>query len=158
MFADEPVDRSSVRRFAQAIMDDDPLYWDDEYARNTRYGGVVAPPLFPLHVMRRHAGADDPLDRLEHDPSYDGSTEPALRYGLPDLPIPLPRLLNGGNDIRVYSLARIGEFLASRSRYVEIFEKTGKTGALLFVVIETTYSERESGRVLLKNRQTQIWR
>ena len=43
----EPVERGALRRFVQAIMDDDRIYWDEEYAKNTRYGGVVAPPLFP---------------------------------------------------------------------------------------------------------------
>src|SRR5215510_7850660 len=58
----EPVERSEVRRFAQAVMDDDPIFWDDTYARNTRYGAVVAPPLFPLFAHRRSPQAPDPLD------------------------------------------------------------------------------------------------
>ena len=43
----EVIERGALRRFVQAIMDSDPIYWDEEYARNTRYGGVVTPPLFP---------------------------------------------------------------------------------------------------------------
>ena len=32
------VESSEVRRFIQAIMDDDPIYWDAEYAKKTKYG------------------------------------------------------------------------------------------------------------------------
>ena len=49
----EPVERSEVRRFAQAVMDDDPIFWNDTHAQTTRYGAVVAPPLFPLFAYRR---------------------------------------------------------------------------------------------------------
>jgi len=36
----------AVRRFALCIGDDNPLYTDPDYARGTRWGGVIAPPAF----------------------------------------------------------------------------------------------------------------
>jgi acyl dehydratase len=36
----------AVRRFVLCIGDDNPLFTDPEYARKTRWGGVIAPPAF----------------------------------------------------------------------------------------------------------------
>jgi len=58
----EAVERGAIRRFHQAVMDDDPIFWKDAEAAATRYGGVMAPPLFPLHAFRRPSGAPDPLN------------------------------------------------------------------------------------------------
>src|SRR3989338_2643949 len=33
-----------IRRFADAVGDRNPLYYDEEYARNSRYGSIIAPP------------------------------------------------------------------------------------------------------------------
>jgi acyl dehydratase len=47
---DEPWNLSctddAVRRFALCIGDDNPLFTRPDYARNTRWGGVIAPPAF----------------------------------------------------------------------------------------------------------------
>jgi acyl dehydratase len=56
----ELVERSEVRRFAQAVMDDDPIFWNDTHVKNTRYGAVVAPPLFTLFAHRHSPGSPDP--------------------------------------------------------------------------------------------------
>jgi len=33
-----------IRRFARATGETDPVYFDEAYARGTRYGGIIAPP------------------------------------------------------------------------------------------------------------------
>ena len=40
----------SILRFVNAIGDPNPLWRDEEYARKTRYGGLVAPPSFLYNV------------------------------------------------------------------------------------------------------------
>ena len=32
------IEKEGLRRFTQAIMDPDPRYWDEEFAKTTRYG------------------------------------------------------------------------------------------------------------------------
>jgi acyl dehydratase len=41
------VERGAVRRFAEAIADPSPLYVDEDAARGSRYGRLLAPPTFP---------------------------------------------------------------------------------------------------------------
>ena len=45
----------------------------------------------------------------------------------------------------------------ARARFADVQLKQGKSGALLFVVVETEFSN-EAGERLLVNRQTLIWR
>ncbi len=42
------VERGAVRKFAQAIGDDNPLYYDEDAAQQSRYGRLIAPPTFPI--------------------------------------------------------------------------------------------------------------
>jgi acyl dehydratase len=38
----------SMRNFARAYGDDNPLFNDEDYGRSSRWGSIVAPPLFPI--------------------------------------------------------------------------------------------------------------
>ena len=153
----EPVERSEVRRFAQAIMDDDPIFWSDAHAKHTRYGAVVAPPLFPLFAHRRTPGTSDPLADAATDPDFDGFAG-LMTTGLPELHLPqLPRLLNGGNEVELYQLPTLGDRLTARSKYADIYEKTGRSGTMVFIVIETRYTNQD-GALLMISRVTLIRR
>ena len=153
----EPVERSEVRRFAQAVMDDDPIFWNDSYAKNTRYGSVVAPPLFPLFAHRRSPESPDPLDTASTDPDFDGFVG-LLTSGLPPVPLPmLPRLLNGGNEVELYQLPSLGDHITARAKYADINEKTGRSGTMVFIVVETRYTNQHDD-LLLISRLTLIRR
>src|ERR1044072_5172491 len=97
--APEPVERGAIRRFVQAIMDPDPLYSDESYAIS-RFGFVVAPPLFPLHACdpscRQPLGSADPLEPALTDPDFDGA---GVSIGVWNVDVGLARQLNGGNDV-----------------------------------------------------------
>jgi acyl dehydratase len=43
------VSLTAIRRFARAIGDGNPLYVDEEYARETQWRGIIAPPDLLLH-------------------------------------------------------------------------------------------------------------
>lgn len=42
----EVATKDAIRHFANGIGDPNPLWRDENYARNSRYGGIIAPPLF----------------------------------------------------------------------------------------------------------------
>ena len=44
------VTRDNIRHYCYGIGDDNPLWLDEEYARKTRWGGVIAPPSFLYSV------------------------------------------------------------------------------------------------------------
>ena len=155
----DPVERGQIRRHSQATMDHDPIYWDDAYAQSTKFGGVRAPPLFPVHVLRVPASDPDPFEGRGSDPDFDGGTPGVMGLvkGLPPVPIPLKRVLNGGSQIEVYQLAKPGEYVRVESKYVDIYQRDGRSGALIFILVETLYTN-EAGELLLKATQTRIYR
>ena len=150
----DPVEQGAVRRFAQAVMDDDPAYAGGGNA--ARYDGPVAPPLFPAAMFRRPFGAPDLLQARATDPDFDGLAG-GPRDGLPDLPLPGYAILNGGNEVELFRFARHGEQVLQRSRYADIQERESKSGPMLLVIIETEYVTA-TGEPLLKARKTIIRR
>ena len=44
------VDVEYLRRFTQAVMDPDPRYWDEEFAKTTHYGGNIGPPILSIYM------------------------------------------------------------------------------------------------------------
>ena len=153
----DPIDRSEIRRFIQAIMDQDPIHWDDEHVKNTRYGSIVAPPLFVTHWFRTPPGIPDPLsENFKKDPQFDGLLREKNGPELPD--IPLKRALNGGNEIEFFRYPEVGERISAKGKIVDIFEKEGRSGRLVFIVTETTFKGYENNKIILIARQTLIKR
>ena len=147
-----------MRRFVQAIMDDDPIYWDAEAAKARDLDGPVAPPLYPGFAFRREPGTPDPLDRAKGNPNFDGiGGGGGRRGGLPPVELPLVRTLNGGVEAEFFALARHGDRVTSQTRYADIYERQGRTGHMVFIVTETTYTNQD-GQVLAKIRNTSIRR
>jgi acyl dehydratase len=155
----EAVESGAVRRFSQATMDDDPAYWDQNHAQQTKYGGVIAPPLYPGFVNRRPAGSPDPLDRFKEDPEWDGTTggEKPASGGLPPVNLPLRRLLNGGVTAEFFAYAQHGDRITGQQKYIDITERTGRTGLMVIIVTETTYTNQD-GVLLCKVRNTSLRR
>lgn len=133
------VTRKDIRRYADAIGDPNPLYRDEAHARGTAHGGIIAPPLF-CHAL---AFDDVPVDRLRAD-------------GLPselDLPLPTSRAVGGGSTFDVGVPVRPGDVITARKVVEDIYAKAGGSGDLVFVVLETTFSNQD-GDVVARERGT----
>lgn len=152
-----PVSADGVRRFTQAVMDPDPLYWEEAAAAASRYGRPVAPPLYPTHMFVRRAGTPDPLDALADDPDWDGAPREGFARGLPPLDLPFDRLVNGGTEAEFFKLAEHGDMITSRSRYADITERTGRSGTMVLVKVATEYTNQD-GQLLALVTKTAILR
>lgn len=133
------VTKKDIRRYAQAIGDTNPLYYDEQYARTTRYGGIVAPPLF-CHTL---AFEDVPAEQLRPD-------------GLPtelNVPLPTDRAIGGGSVFETGDPVRPGDVITVTKVIEDIYKKVGKSGELFFVVLDTTYTNQD-GRVVARERGT----
>lgn len=137
------VTKRDIKRFAQAIGDDNPLYYDEQYAKTTRYEGIIAPPLF-CHSC---AFDDVPIEQLRED-------------GLPDelnLPLPTTRAVGGGSVFEVGEVIRPGDTLTITKKVKDIYTKTGKSGTLYFTVLETTVTNQK-GEVVARETASFIQR
>jgi hypothetical protein len=151
----DAVEPGAVRRYVQAYMDDAPIFYSRDAAK--RYGGPVAPPLFPMNMFRRPFGTPDPFAEHAGNPHFDGIVG-STAQGLPALPLPKGiGLLNAGTEVEVYRYAQHGETVTAKSRYASITEKESSKGPMLLVVIETEY-RTGAGELLLRVKKTQIRR
>ena len=154
-----PLERDTLRRFVQAIMDTDPLYVDAVYAADTKFGDMVAPPLYPVHAFRPPLGGPDPLDVLRSDPDADGSGgNDGMYFGLTPIESPFKRLLNGGNEIEFFRCLAVGETLRrQRALCRRAASRRARAARCCWSWSKPTFST-EAGERLLVNRQTLIWR
>ena len=119
------VTEKDIRHFAQAIGDSNPLYHDSEYGKRTKYGSMVAPPLF-CHAFAFEDVAPEALPP-------DGSPVEA------DIPIPAKRMVGGGSVFESYIRFRPGDQVRVRTLLKDLYTKTGRSGVLYFIVIETCF-------------------
>jgi acyl dehydratase len=137
-----PLTEERLRRFMQGVMEDDPIHWDHEAAAASRYGEIVATPLWPGHAFVRAAGTPDPLDRLAEDPEWDGAGG-SSQGGLPPLDLPLVRILNGGTEAEFFQLAKVGDVISSQAEYADITQREGRSGTLVIVRVRTVYTNQD---------------
>jgi hypothetical protein len=149
--APHPVESSEVRRYAQAIMDDDPRYMAGNGDKP-----AIAPLLFPTHMFRAPFGSPDVLTERAGDPDFDGGIALSSR-GLPELPTRNLVRLNGGVKVSFFDYARHGERVCMKSKYSSITEREGSKGAMILVVIDTDYYTSDM-RPLLRVQNTGIYR
>ena len=128
------VERGAIRRFAEAVGDPNPLYHDEERARQAGYGGVIAPPGF----------FGWPVDGM-----------PAIEDVLEAFHCPFRRVLNGGTDCEFYRPVQAGDVLTATRRLVDISEREGSLGRMLVLVIETRYVNQD-GELVAVNRDSTI--
>ena len=129
------IEREGLRIFTNAIMDPDPRYWDDEFAKTTKFGGIITPPIYCSYIGRKTlAGVEDPITRaFRENPESDGiggvREGGADRKGaLPPIPTPLKRILNAGNEIELYKYPTLGDHIFSQARYSDIKGRVTKDG------------------------------
>jgi hydroxyacyl-ACP dehydratase HTD2-like protein with hotdog domain len=128
-----------VKRFAVATDDLNPLYLDEAQAQRSRYGGLIAPPLFYMAPLTNPV--PETALRLDGLP-YEG------KFPIP--PTPLPRLMDGGTEIEFFLPIRVGDTLTGRCKITDIYQKEGRTGPLIFVVRETTFTNQKGELVLIE--------
>lgn len=127
------VEKGWIRRCAEAIEDPNPLYYDEEYAKKTRFGGIIAPPGF-IAGLRQDGGGD-----------WFRETKCSLNTGA----------LNGGNDVEFIKHIYAGDVISVTEKILDITERQTKRGLMLFCIFEKTYTNQK-GEVVAKMRNTGI--
>lgn len=130
------VERGRIKDFARALGDLNPFYLDDAVGRASAWGDVIAPPTFA--VSFRDEAADSG----------------AL---LRDLGVDISRLLHGEQEFELHGQLRPGETYLCRTKVVDVYEKTGRSGPMAFVVREMAVTDRHD-EVVVTMRQTTVVR
>jgi len=125
------VEKGAIRKFAEAIGDEDAIYYDENAAKAAGFKTIVAPPTFLCTFRARE---------------------------LPDLKIAFGRVrLNGGNEYEYIQPLYAGDTITLIAKYADVAERTGRTGKMVFVFTDLTFTNQH-GEVVAKGRNTGIMR
>jgi N-terminal half of MaoC dehydratase len=158
------IEREGLRIFTNAIMDPDPRYWDDDFAKTTKFGGIITPPIYCTYLGRRtRPGAEDPITRaFQENPNSDGiggvRDADEGPGSLPKVPTHLKRILNAGNEIEVRQYPKLGDRVFSQAKYADIKERVGKDGSRMLIVTTENIYTNQNGEVLCILRASTIRR
>ena len=123
------VEKGAIIKFAEAIGDTNPIYNEEAAARQSRYGGMIAPPTF---LRSMSAG---PL-KVDVRSSYSAN-------------------LDGGSEWEYFEPIRPGDRITVTTKVADIYERAGRLGNMLFMVRETNYVN-QFGNTVATQRTTGI--
>lgn len=126
------VEKNAIRRFADALGDPNPLYWDEEVAKQAGYRSLLAPPTFPA--------------------TFGGSEDVVALLGLGNRSV-----LVGEQSYEYHEPICAGDRVMVTSRVVDIYEKVGTGGTMDFAVIEDEGRD-EKNNLIYRGRRTMVVR
>ncbi|MBE9482075.1 MAG: MaoC family dehydratase N-terminal domain-containing protein [Chloroflexi bacterium] len=113
------IEKGMIRRFVQAIDDPNPLWQNEEYARKSRYGGIVAPPTFILTI------------------GFEEIQQQILAS------IPSGTILHGDTTLECYQPIKPGDVITATTKITNIRQRQGEKGKTAFISFEITYMNQK---------------
>ena len=132
----DPVSLRQIREYLAGTDDWNPLYYDEEYAKRTPYGGIIAPRMFYRVPLRKVL----PESALQEDGQYPDRSVPGV-FG---------RSMAGGQEVEVFEPVRPGDVLTLTTTVLDIYEKQGRSGRLIFQVNRESYSNQRGEQVAVE--------
>lgn len=144
-----PISTSDIRKWAIATywpQKPPSIYWDEEYAKTTRHGGIIAPSDFNPFAW--------PVERVR--PARTGPPDPAANL-TPSGGKPRRSTtgMNGGQTDTYGAPMRPGDVITSRSRLKDWNEREGRLGLTLFTFTETEW-RNQNGELVRTRISTSI--
>ncbi len=137
------VTRRDWQRWAAAVGDHNPLWFDPDYARANGYRDVICPPLYLQYAIL----GVSPLPSLRPDGSS-GAVSGSLAFPR------APRRMAGGESFRFHLPAYHRDEVEMVRTIASIVEKDGRSGRFVLVTWHTVY--RNQNRELLAESTTSM--
>jgi acyl dehydratase len=126
------VGKEKIREYAQAVGEDDPVYYDREEARAAGFRDIPAPPMFAVVYAM-------------------GSVGPGILD--PEVGIDFAMMVHGGQEFVWGEPVCAGDTISTRTSVKDIFERDGK----VFYVFESL-SINQHGQEVVRGTWTNIVR
>ena len=153
-----PIEASHILMFARAINDPNPIYSDEEYARKSEVGGVIAPPTFtqasaqfdPEYFLRPKIGqpwfgsARDPTGIKPRAATGGGSGGPPSGAAAGGL--------HAEQHFEYHRPLRAGDLLTAINKPGRTWEKEGRRGGKLHFSESITEYYDPSGQLVVTAR------
>lgn len=119
-----PVTALMIRRYARAIGESNPLYYDAEFARSRGHADIVAPPNLVTAITTWDEGpATDDL-------RTDGTPETVQLEGIPSSGV---RVMGGGEDMEFHTPITAGTTVVEHSTLLDAELRQGRNGRFIVV-------------------------
>jgi acyl dehydratase len=141
------INRRDVERFAFAVDDPNPLFFDDAFARAHGYSSAIAPPLYLSSVLGWESGP--PQDSLSPDGNPSGD-ETAL-------PVGGLRVMGGGQELEFHRPVTAGLEVVIEFSVTNVELKQGRSGPLLVIQLQKKFLTND-GALLVTCRENAIAR
>ena len=126
------IEKGTLRRFVQAIDDQNPLWQDEEYASKSQYGGTIAPPTFILTIG---------FERIQ---------QKMITL------MPGAGRLHGSTEVEYYQPVRAGDTITASGKITQVREReSNKLGKMVLVTFDMSY-ENQRQELVAKCRQLTI--
>ena len=144
-----PVEAGHILLFARSIGDPNPIYADEDYARGTECGGIIAPPTF---VMASAQFDDDyPLRPSPGKPWFGSGREPTSAPPSKD-DGSRARGLHAEQHFEYHRPLRAGDVLRGATRPGRSWEKEGRRGGKLRFSETITEYRDAAGELVVTTR------
>ena len=156
-----PIEKEGLRRFTQALMDPDPHFWDEEFAKNSKFGEITTPGIYCTYTNKTRPGADDPISRaFRENPVSDGigGVQRGGPGSLPRIPTELVRILNAGNELELLQYPKLGDRIFSQAKLSNVEERAGRDGSHMLITTNETVFTNQRDEVLCITRSSLIHR
>lgn len=138
----EELGRASIRYFALAMRDDNPLYVDDTYAREAGYPSVIAPPTLVCETCQYAHRPPDEGGYIGHEWH---------------LPLSGCRMIRAGNDYEFFRPVLPTDRISVTWKVEDIVERASSRGGTQLFVTSVARYENQAGEPLAVNRETVVY-
>lgn len=129
------VEKHDIQRFAHAVAwpnKPNPLYYDEEYGKKSRFGSIIAPPTFVTSLK----WMGEAVERVN-------PTMGRYRVGM-----------NGGNEYELFAPIRPGDVLTGRGKLTGLKESPREDGGVLLILTFEGNFVNQRGEKVCTARQT----
>lgn len=137
-----PIEHEAIRRYCMMVDDDNPLFLDPEYAKQTKYGAAVYPPFAPVGIMSQ--GSPGMAARTFGGESDNTSLLP---------PTPGSYFINMSMDWEWFKPMVAGDRLTTKTRLGDVYIKPIRIDPKAFwIVLELHFANQKGEAVcVVKN-------
>ena len=127
---DVEIEKNEIRRFAEAIGEDNPIHFDEAAAKDAGYGSLAGTPTFASSLQHFELFFDA-LQLNQHN------------------------LMHAEEEYEYFRPIVAGDTMSVTHSLANAYEKPAPNGSLLFVVIETRGTD-EKKRLIFKGRRVMV--
>jgi len=138
------IDSREAQRYAYAVGDLNPIYFDEDSAKAAGYRTLTIPPLFITHALV----PPKPTEALRTDGLYKDSATVTLE---------VERMMFGGEEWDFLEPVCVDDEITGTTRLLDLDQKEGKKGSFVRLVRETTFTNQNE-QVVARSRQIGIAR